>query len=83
VESLDAVATLRDARGVIWEKKTTYTTPETIGIIETDNIQATLTKVLWESAAEFVVRFEAPAVVVRSSKGIHVLPQPMTLAADP
>ena len=43
-------------------------------------------KVLREQYAhdtEFVARFEPPSVVLRSAKGVHVLPQPVTLAGDP
>jgi WD40 repeat protein len=80
VESLDGVATLRDAQGVIWEKRTTFTTPDTIGTIETDNLQATLTKMLWDSAAQFVVHLEVPAVVLRGPGGIQVLPRQVALS---
>src|SRR5579883_398781 len=82
VEALDGVATLRDAQGVLWEKKKTYTTPDLLGVVFTDNIQSTLTKQLWETATEFVVHFEAPAVVLRGPKGVQALPLPVTLSGD-
>jgi hypothetical protein len=82
VRAVDGVATLRDGQGVIWEQKATYTTPDTIGAIRTDDIQATLDKQMWDNAAGFLGNIGIPTVVLRGSGGIVVLPIPMQLTGD-
>jgi WD40 repeat protein len=82
VQAIDGVATLSDAQGLLWEQKATYKTPDTIGIIQTNDIQATLTKALWDNAANFPGSLGVPSVVVRGPKGVQVLPQPMFLTGD-
>jgi WD40 repeat protein len=83
VQAVDAVATLSDGRGTIWEQKTTYRTPDPFGLIETNDIQGHLNKLLWNNVANFAAGLGVPGVILRGPNGPQPLPRPVTLAADP
>ncbi len=82
VLAVDGVATLSDAQGTLWEQKTTYKMPDTINIVQTNDIQGLLTKAMWDSASSFPGSLGIPTVVVRGPKGVQVLPQPVLLSGD-
>jgi WD40 repeat protein len=81
VQAVDGVATLRDTQGVLNEQKQTYQMPDSL-FVQTNDIQGTLTKQMWEQAASFPTGVGLPMVIVRGPKGVQVLPRPVMLAGD-
>lgn len=79
VKRVDCTATLTDGRGSLWNAGYTVQTPDTIGIVRTDNLEKSLSDSVWRQVESWGSNVMFPTVAVRGQRGLQLLPVPVFL----
>lgn len=83
IKQLAATATLSDAHGaILWQHKATLETPDTIGIVHTDNPEAYFHEQLWTSFLTWATNVTLPSLIIKHGGNVETLPKESQLLGD-
>jgi WD40 repeat protein len=84
IKEVPCRASLTDKGGaVLWQLQHTLRTPDSVGIIRTDDPLAHFSELLWNNCASWGLVGGLPMMLVRTPKGLEPLPKVVFLRGDP